>query len=333
MRYSDKYLNEANPEDIRNIIRQQGNDIDSLQQAILRIQRLSGIANELGEIDYRAVDQDGNLRMVMSGIDLFDELGVNANFAGLNATGDVTIYLDADDGRFVFGSGDGWADEWGMFFANQEGLLAFLDTNDFDTMVLYADGSNNLVLENSFGDKSIAMFLDDASHNVRLINFHYSGMDLAAAGMVYEINGVQAFPILNGSSVLGSAFSITGTAGTYQDTGLSVTLPSAGTYKISVDARVGLTGNAGTLWWISLKLFNSTDSADVTNSERLAVLTAVTGQHFQMTCPIDIIVTVAASKTIKLYAARNGSGTPSWTVSTVESNSAGRTKISYEKIG
>ncbi len=141
---------------------------------------------------------------------------------------------------------------------------------------------------------------------------------------VHEIN--------NSFSALGSTFSITGTAGTYQDTGLAITLPSAGTYKVTANVRGRMIGNAGTVWWIHIKLRNSTDSTDVTNSERLIVLTGTTGLHLQNTCPIDIIMTVDGAKTIQLHAPRNGSGSPSWTASTIESDANGRTVMMYEKI-
>lgn len=154
-------------------------------------------------------------------------------------------------------------------------------------------------------------------------------------------DGTSAYPArrdhvhatTTGTAVLGSGFSITGTAGTYQDTGLSVTLPSAGKYKITCDVRGALKGNAGLLWWIHAKLYNSTDAADVANSERLVTLVGTTGVDFQNTAPINKIIDVNASKTIKLYAARNGAGSPSWTVSEISSDSNGKTEMSYEKIG
>jgi hypothetical protein len=131
---------------------------------------------------------------------------------------------------------------------------------------------------------------------------------------------------------LTGTFSISGAAGVFQDTGVSVTLPSAGTYKLTANARCSLTGNVGTAWFIVIKLYNSTDAADVTNSERMAVRD-VTGNNVQLTAPIDIIITVAASKVIKLYAARDGLGSPSWTTSNITSDSSGRVNLSYEKIG
>lgn len=139
--------------------------------------------------------------------------------------------------------------------------------------------------------------------------------------------------ITSGSAVLGSTFSITGTAGTYQDTGLSVTLPSAGTYLIDADIRGAVNGNAGTLWWIQAKLFNSTDSADVTDSETIIVLLGTSGTRFEITSSLSMLITVAASKTIKLYAARNGNTSPSWTLSQILSDANGRTRLRYTKIG
>lgn len=138
-----------------------------------------------------------------------------------------------------------------------------------------------------------------------------------------------------GEAVLASAFTITEAAGNFENTGLSVTLPSAGKYRITANARAALRPNGGagtTVWWLSVELYNSSDTAVVANSERLAVLTSTNSQLFQTTCPIDKIIEVTASKTIQLWAARNGNGTPAWTTSTIESNSAGRTTLSYEKI-
>lgn len=139
--------------------------------------------------------------------------------------------------------------------------------------------------------------------------------------------------ITNGNAVLGSSYDITASAGTFADTGLSVTLPSAGTYEITANVRGAMVGNAGTSWWITAELYNSTDSAAVTDSERLVVLTGTTALHLQNTCVITKIVTVAASKTIKLYACRNGTASPTFTVSQISSDANGKTELIYKKIG
>lgn len=212
------------------------------------------------------------------------------------------------------------------------GLLDLNDVNDADL----ADGTFPMWVtddaEFQFYPKSL---LATANHQ------HWNDAEGNPAAIGTAADGTSDYAarrdhvhaITNGSAVLGSAFNITGTAGTYQDTGLSVTLPDAGTYKITANVRGHLRGNAGTTWWIHCELFNSTDAAAVANSERMVVLTNVNTLLFQSTTPLDINITVAASKVIKLYAARNGAGGPSWTTSNIESDANGRTNLSYEKIG
>lgn len=113
---------------------------------------------------------------------------------------------------------------------------------------------------------------------------------------------------VSGSSYLTSDFNITGLTTVFQDTGLSVSLPGAGTYLLQADVRFRLLMASGTGASIEVKLYNSTDSADVSNSIRRCAYTTGTVQ-IQATAPLSVIVTVTASKTIKLYAARTFDGT------------------------
>jgi hypothetical protein len=136
---------------------------------------------------------------------------------------------------------------------------------------------------------------------------------------------------LNGSATLGATYSITASAGTYADTGLSVTLPQAGTYLVTANVRGALQAT-GTNPSLSAKLYNATDASDITNSERLVVRTGAT-TLIEATAVITAIVTVTASKTIALYALRNAGGSPTWTTSDIASGAAGRTTLSYIKIG
>ena len=179
---------------------------------------------------------------------------------------------------------------------------------------------------------------NDAVTNALLANVAtatFKGRTTAGTGDPEDLTVAQAKALLamqTGESVLGSSFSITGTAGTFQDTGLSITLPSAGTYLIIANIRGVLTGNAGTAWWIESKLYNSTDAADVANSERMTIYANTAALGNQNTSILSAIVTVTAAKTIKLYAARNGAGSPSWTASQIASASNGRTTLSYVEI-
>lgn len=139
------------------------------------------------------------------------------------------------------------------------------------------------------------------------------------------VNISSGASLASGQAVLSADFTITSASLTYQDTGLSITLPSAGTYIIHADVRAQLaTTVAGVS--IAAKFYNSTDGADVANTETLIFYfeeTNVTrGATGHITSPP---VTVTASKTIKLYVERNGSG---WTSSLIRSDVNGRTRLS-----
>jgi len=134
----------------------------------------------------------------------------------------------------------------------------------------------------------------------------------------------------NGSAVLGADYQITASDGTYADTGLSITLPSAGTYLITGTVRGAIQGTTANAFIVA-KLYNSTDSADISNSETLVIFQATANTLAQNSVAMTALVTVAASKTIKLYAFRSGGGT--YAFSHISSNSNGRTRLQYEKIG
>jgi hypothetical protein len=136
----------------------------------------------------------------------------------------------------------------------------------------------------------------------------------------------------NGESVLASAFGLTAGAGTYQDTGLAITLPSAGTYLLLANIATVLAPNTGTSWFISAKLYNSTDAADVANSERICILTYTAASIQETMAALSMPITVTASKVIKLYAKRDGTGTPTFTASSIYSDANGRTNLAYVKL-
>jgi hypothetical protein len=134
----------------------------------------------------------------------------------------------------------------------------------------------------------------------------------------------------NGESVLGSSFSITAANGTYEDTGLSISLPTAGTYLLYANVRYAMNFSAGATGFLAAKLYNITDAADVSNSERMLHLLSSTGQDVQGTAPLTLILTVAAAKTIKLYAKRDSATT--WTTSVIGAGSDGKTVLGYKRI-
>lgn len=406
---AEDILNNTDPEELRNIIHRLRQQLaGSLRPPPNTIVNANPGLFPMTEFrEARAVDNQGRLRMIMSALDLFEQHGIHAHFAGFSTSGNPQIWLSADDGSLKAGGGDVSIDGDGIWIENQQGAFGFEDTsgNRFN-IYLSSNAQDSLNIINQVGGKKIQLRIDSATHAVldflfgehpsfaevarfyiqppsgqALFNladgtyiwtgkdgtetvFNENSYDIdlriegatdanlfkldagldaigiggaAESGYKLKVTGnlkvTGDLEIENGSAVLGSSFGITGTAGTYQDTGLSVTLPSAGTFQVDADIRAALVGNAGILWWIHAKLYNSTDSADVANSETLVVLTGTTNLHLQNTAHISMTVTVAASKTIKLYAARNGSDSPSWTGSSIASDSNGRTRMRYAKIG
>ena len=132
------------------------------------------------------------------------------------------------------------------------------------------------------------------------------------------------------TSVLGANFSLTGADGVYQDTGLSVTLPSSGTYLVFADIRYSIDVSGGYGFMLA-KLRNTTDGADVANSERELVFTEDVDAR-EGTAALHMTVTVAAAKTIKLYASRTKAAGASWVTSDIPSSANGRTVLTYLRV-
>lgn len=135
---------------------------------------------------------------------------------------------------------------------------------------------------------------------------------------------------LSSTSVLSSSFTITAAAGTYQSTGLTVALPSAGVYQVSANVRAQLEISAGSNASVVCKFVNSTDAVDLTDSERMITFVNVTGVLTSQAGPMQTTYTAAGAKTIALQCKREGT---TFTTSLVASSTAGgRTSLSYLKV-
>ena len=136
----------------------------------------------------------------------------------------------------------------------------------------------------------------------------------------------------NGFAALGANYTISGDNGAYEDTGLSISLPSAGTYLVWYTARTNIAAAAGGSGaYILTELYNSTDAAAIANSEQIgAYATTITASYYGVGTVIAR-VTIAASKTVKLYA--KSVAPTSTTTRTVNSDTNGRTTIGYLKVG
>jgi hypothetical protein len=118
----------------------------------------------------------------------------------------------------------------------------------------------------------------------------------------------------NGS---GSSYALTDTyaAVDFGTDDLDLDLPMAGTYQLVFNVQVKAGNPFAT--GVSLKLYNDTDAAAITGTEREATLSA-NDQDFPI-C-LTTIVSVASAKTIKLYGKRDAGATSASIIST-KSNS------------
>lgn len=103
---SDFLLRQADPSDLSAMIQKQGTLLKRVSQGFVRVQSLDEVANVIGELQYRASDASGKLRMIMSAINLFAEFGIQAHFAGFDPTGIAQFWVSADDGSLIAGAGN-----------------------------------------------------------------------------------------------------------------------------------------------------------------------------------------------------------------------------------
>lgn len=132
----------------------------------------------------------------------------------------------------------------------------------------------------------------------------------------------------NGMSTLSGSVSISSTS--FLDTGLSVTLPSAGTYLVMAQVRGFLYVNTGASAQITTRFYNSTDSSAITNSETIVVLAAQNSLSYINTAPMMQLITVTGSKTIKLQAQTVGGTT--FTTRDIQGDGSGYTNMIYVKV-
>lgn len=163
-----------------------------------------------------------------------------------------------------------------------------------------------------------------------------SKLAASTSGYVLTANGAGVAPSWQApsvatnstSSLSSSQYNISATD-TYEDIGLSVTLPAAGTYRVWVNLTVGGRITASPNGLITVKLYNSTDAADVSNSERTAPWITQNSVGIVDNVAFEETITVAASKTIKVYAKKNSG--PTWTDAYISSATDGRSRIGYVK--
>jgi hypothetical protein len=186
--------------------------------------------------------------------------------------------------------------------------------------MLYASASNTL-----------SKIAGNTSTQRRFLRQVGSGSEaLAPEWDTIQSSDVPQYTETHGRSVLASAHNIT-TNDNWETTSLSVSLPSAGEYLILGGAMANCQLSSGSLGTISVRLYNSTNSAEVPNSVVKCVSTSGTNRT-DATAPISVFVTVSGATTIALQAKRTGGVT--YSVSGIGSNSTiGLTWLQYMKVG
>jgi hypothetical protein len=143
----------------------------------------------------------------------------------------LQVGLALASGKIIAGGGDVIIDEFGVSFLNQEGNLTFEDTNgSFDTLGIYSDAGNDIVVANAFGGAGVRFDIDDASHNVGGPVFTYDGVYLytgsydGPTGLKYKINGVSlGYPLTATSANNTPADATTYYFGSHPGTALATT--------------------------------------------------------------------------------------------------------------
>ncbi len=136
---------------------------------------------------------------------------------------------------------------------------------------------------------------------------------------------------INGMNTLGGTYTIVHTDGTWDDTGLSVTLPSSGTYLVWYQARTSLNISAGAGAVIVTKMYNATSGADVANSEQIGAVASTLNISYYGTPTVLMTIQVAGARVISLYVKIvNNSST--YVIKTVNTDTNGRTSMGYFKI-
>lgn len=131
------------------------------------------------------------------------------------------------------------------------------------------------------------------------------------------------------------------TKGVYVATGLSISIPSAGTYLISYDVRGNVSiSNVSTVIIVAMLYIDDTGTAiAINNTERLVTIvdttssTSLENTMIQQHSGFSQVVTAKSACKVYLYTKWDGSGTPTFNFAQINSDVSGRTKIGYVKIG
>lgn len=153
------------------------------------------------------------------------------------------------------------------------------------------------------------------------------GTNLSMSGSTLNATGGSSTTGTNAENVL-TTYSISATSGTYVNTGVSqLTLPAIGTYRVWANLRVNMISLIASSF-IGCRLYDTTNSAAIANSERLLIFDGATLNE-QLTIGVEWLVTTAGTNVaLDLSLVRNGT----FTSSDITSNSDGRSTFGYIRL-
>lgn len=210
------------------------------------------------------------------------------------------------------------------------------------TNTMLADGAVNLATADVTGTLPVAnggtglatvtsnnLLTGNGTSAVNLIAPGTNGQVLASNGTVWAAaNPITASNI---TAALASAYDIT-TNDTWENTGLLVSLPSAGTYLLLANVSGTVNISAGASGELRIRLYNVSDASEVTNARRRLTYSETTGKNEIAVSSIEVVVTIAAAKTIRLEAFRTG-GTPTFSIARITTGgTTGQTTLTFVKL-
>jgi hypothetical protein len=111
------------------VIEQLKSRIAALEQKNTEAVFASELVSSLGDLDYRAIDDNGALIMIMSAVNLLEEFGIDAHLAGFDpATQTAQVYINATTGKITAGGGAITLGNEGVVITGLSRLLKFVAT-------------------------------------------------------------------------------------------------------------------------------------------------------------------------------------------------------------
>jgi hypothetical protein len=140
---------------------------------------------------------------------------------------------------------------------------------------------------------------------------------------------VPAVELTNGEAVMAGNYAITGTG--WNNTGLTVALPAAGTYKLLLDVAGNLNISAGSDTSLIAQVYDFTKAIYVPNTGITFAFSGGTGANVVSRGSVSALYVVDSSRILYLHAQRSGTG-PTYTTSNVISSATNITSLTWLKM-